>query len=115
MKKENENQYLKNKENNKYSLFAKQSDKQMARNILSEYRQDPVMQADITKWDTGVTYDDNLLMQPSKPRDNSLGQIDDQSVNGEDLDDDAVNPGDSYEDQASALEDQDFQMNLDDM
>lgn len=74
------------------------------------------MQADLTRYDVPVTYDDNLIQRPSVPRDNSLGQIgEEQEANGDDLDEDSYAEGTTYDDQAAALQDQDFQMNLDDM
>jgi hypothetical protein len=65
-----------------------------------------------------VTYDDSLLQRSSKPKDNSLGQLDETEENGDDIDEDAFKKNEdmmTYEDQADKLSNTDFQMNLDDM
>lgn len=65
-----------------------------------------------------MTYDDSLLQRSSKPKDNSLGQLDETEENGDDIDEDAFKKNEdmmTYEDQADKLSNTDFQMNLDDM
>lgn len=83
-------------------------------NEESDDESDPVASADLSRFDTDVTYDDSLLMRSSKPTDNSLAHLEEE---GDDIDEDALaekkNP--TYEEQAASLLSTDFQMNLDDL
>lgn len=72
------------------------------------------MNADLSKFDVDVTYDDSLLMRSAKPYDNSLAHLEEEA---DDIDEDAMIEDDipTYEEQATTLLNEDFQMNLDDL
>lgn len=82
-----------------------QTVEQLERQWAEEAKFDPVEQADLTRFDVGVTYDDTLL-QSSKPHDKLFGQLEDDSeINEEDIDEDAyaLSKERTYEEEANKL------------